>query len=448
MSGLACGDALAERGFHVTVLEGGERLGGMAATFTRGDFRFDMGPHKLYTPQPVPMARVEGLFGAGELLRVPKVSQLFFRDRAFNYPLSMGELLRGIPPSRALAFGGSFLAGRLGPAGNGSYAAFMRRQFGKALYDDVFGPAARKVFGEDEALSSRLGEARFAGKGLGSFVKQALGAGARIDAPRFAYPKLGTGEVPERLARRIAARGGVVRTGAPVSRIETGGAFVSGLVAGGERLAVGPEDAVIYTIPLGLAPDLFGFDEAEVRAAARALRYRILILVYLHLARPRVMENQWTFFPASDVVFNRLSEPRNFSPDMAPPGRTSLVAEVTAPSDLAQGAEPEIVARVIADLARLRLIAEIDVVDSHTQRLEHGYPVWLAGFESARETLLSRVDAVRNVYPLGRQGLYEYVGICDCVDMALKTAEHIASGVPHEGWTYIRRELESYPVVD
>jgi len=40
------------------------------------------------------------------------------------------------------------------------------------------------------------------------------------------------------------------------------------------------------------------------------------------------------------------------------------------------------------------------------------------------------------------------VGILDCIDMAMRTARFILSGVPHEGFTYLRQELQGYPVVD
>ncbi len=165
------------------------------------------------------------------------------------------------------------------------------------------------------------------------------------------------------------------------------------------------------------------------------------------MSKPRVMDNQWMFFPEAEVSFNRLSEPRNFSEAMAPAGKTSLIAEITAPEGdpTSDGAH---VARVVADLVRLGFVREHEIAGAHVERLATGYPVWTVGFEAARETVLVRLDQVRNFYPIGRQGLYQYVGILDCVDMALKTARFILTEAAHEGWSYLRRGLEDYPVVD
>lgn len=450
VSGLAAGELLAREGFHVTVFEATERTGGMAATIERDGFRFDMGPHKLYSPQPEPMAHVRELFPGGEgLLQVPKTSQLHFRGKSFEYPLSIKELLAGIPKDRAAAFAASFLAGRLSGNHGKSYADFMRRQFGRGLYDEVFGPAARKVFGADEQLSARLGEARFRGKSLATFVRQALGRdrARTVDVSGFLYPELGTGEVPARMRRRIEERGGRILTGSRVDALGVVDRHVAWIRAGGERIDVAPADAVIYTAPLADAPALLALPDAARDAAAR-LRYRLLVLVYLVLRRPQVMPNQWMFFPTEDVCFNRLSEPRNFSPAMAPPGMTSLVAEVTGEGDASGAFDAEAGRRVVADLVRIGMVREEEISSMFTERFVQGYPVWLVGFEDHREAVLSAMDLVRNLYPIGRQGLYQYVGILDCIDMALRTARFILSAVPHEGFTYLRQELQGYPVVD
>lgn len=449
VSGLACGELLARQGFGVTVFEASGRLGGMAATFALGDFRFDMGPHKLYSPMVEPMDHVRALFPeTDQLLSVTKVSQLHFQSRAFAYPLSIAELLRGLSMGRAAAYGASFVAARLRRSDRSSYARFMRHQFGGLLYDEVFGPAALKVFGADEELSARLGEARFAGKSFTTFIAQALRPRRRIDAPTFLYPRAGTGEVPARLRQRIEAAGGRVACGSPVTAIECAGSRAVALSSGGERIELGADDLIVYTAPLRHAPALFGIVDDEAHRGAAELRYRGLLLVYVTLRKESVMAPQWVFYPTSEISFNRLSEPRNFSPAMAPPGHTSLVAEVTIDDATPHAEHPRLAERAIADLVALGLVTRAEVIDVHTEYLDTGYPVWLTGFERSREAVFAAIDRLRNVYPLGRQGLYQYVGILDCVDMARRTARFIESGVTHEGWTYLRQELQGYPVID
>ena len=449
VSGLTCGEVLSKEGYTVTVFEGTSRVGGMASTFEHQGHRFDLGPHKLFSPVKAPMDYVRGLFpDSGDLLSVPKTSELWFEGRAFNYPLSITELLGGISKPKAARFAASFVRARLDRRPIQSYADFMRRQFGTALYDAVFAPAARKVFGEAEHLSRRLGEARFRGKNLATFVSRAISPRRRIDAPEFLYPRRGTGEVPARLRSLIESRGGRTLTNRPVTAIHSHDRHVSGIQTEDEVVAVAPEDVVIYTAPLRDVPRMLGLESETAERAAAALPYRLLILVYVLLERPAVMKNQWVFFPQEDVCFNRLSEPINFSPDMVPDGQTSLIAEVTSDDADPGPAAREAERTVVADLVRLGFIQEAEVRSVHSESLVTGYPVWRVGFEQPREELLAELDTIRNIYPLGRQGLYQYVGILDCVDMAQRTAEFILTEAAHEGWTYIRREFEDYPVVD
>ncbi len=49
VTGLTVGYILAKQGIPVQVFESESQAGGMAVTLQRGDFRFDLGPHRFYT---------------------------------------------------------------------------------------------------------------------------------------------------------------------------------------------------------------------------------------------------------------------------------------------------------------------------------------------------------------------------------------------------------------
>ena len=54
-----------------------------------------------------------------------------------------------------------------------------------------------------------------------------------------------------------------------------------------------------------------------------------MIFLFLEIDKPSVTNDHWIYFPAPEVIFNRISEMRNFSPDAAPSGKTSLTLEIT-----------------------------------------------------------------------------------------------------------------------
>ena len=70
---------------------------------------------------------------------------------------------------------------------------------------------------------------------------------------------------------------------------------------------------------------------ADVLAAAAALQFRGMLLIYLVLRTDQFSPVDAYYFPEEDVPISRLSEPKNLSDATEPRGRTVLCASPSNP---------------------------------------------------------------------------------------------------------------------
>ena len=92
-------------------------------------------------------------------------------------------------------------------------------------------------------------------------------------------------------------------------------------------------DTLISTMPLPALIAAMG-DEApaDVRRAARELRHVSVRCVNLGVARPRVTDKHWIYFP-DDTIFHRVFVQGNASPHCNPPGGFGLICEISYSAD-------------------------------------------------------------------------------------------------------------------
>ncbi|MCX7168955.1 MAG: hypothetical protein NTY41_01340, partial [Proteobacteria bacterium] len=113
------------------------------------------------------------------------------------------------------------------------------------------------------------------------------------------------------------------------------------------------------------------------------------------------------------VPFARLHEPTNWSPDMAPAGKTLLVMErFCFQGDAAWNrADAELAADTVAHLERLQLIRRSEVSDSLVLRVAFAYPLFEIGYEQHLQILQAYLGRFANLHIAGRSGGFRYLNI-------------------------------------
>ena len=463
VTGLTVGWQLASAGMDVLLLEGLDHLGGMAVTFKHGDFLLDMGPHKFFSVMEDRMQTARELMGE-EFLTVTKRSRIRLSGHFLNYPIGLLDVMKNLDPFIAVTGGASYLFQLMRNVFDRrpdvSYEDWLVRRFGPKLYQLIFAEYARKIWGEPRTLARELAETRVAVPGLLPLLWHMLFArnrGPTIHAETFNYPRFGSGQFCDRLAELVVENGGVIRYDASVTQLvmtEGSRRVVSIQLEAAETIPVRPKDVVVTTIPVSfLSKIIEPAPPAAVTEAAMQLNTRPLILLYLIINRPSVSNDNWLFFPEAKYIFNRVFEQKNFSPFMCPQDKTVLCLEIVASDqDLWRASDTDLYERAISGLEETGLVNRSQVIEYFTRRLKWAYPVYDQNYRRNTETVLQYLDSTPNLFSVGRQGGFNYIGQIDCLDIGILTAEYILhhwkaqDAAKH--WAEARQRFVNYIVLD
>ncbi len=411
-AGLAAGFYARRKGLDFSIIEAEDRPGGMCRTLSLGDFRFDLGAHRFHDQDTRLTAEMKDLLG--ERLPVIEIgSQIYSEGRLIDFPLSPFNLIRNIGPLSAIRAGFHLIGARLAGRRNAmdDFERFSVYKYGRPIAERFLLNYSEKLWGLPcSRLSLDVSGKRLKGLSLTTFLMEAFASGRiktrHLDGA-FYYPVSGFGEIIDALAEVIGTER--IRTGSRVTRVMHREGRITAVGIDGRGTV--ETDRVISTLPLPVFLSMLDPPcPPEIAALARGLSYRGLILVMLLLNRPSVTRAGTVYFPDPEFPFNRVSEPRNRSPRMAPAGRTSLMAEIPCggkgPSS---GDEPDDPVRtVIEKLAGIGWISETEVIGTHVERLTHAYPVLETGHAMKVGRILKYLESFHNLKLIGRNSLFKY----------------------------------------
>ncbi|MBS2024284.1 MAG: FAD-dependent oxidoreductase [Deltaproteobacteria bacterium] len=443
LGGGACGMSAAMEllrlGLRATVIEREPRVGGLCGTHERDGWRFDLGGHRFITQSRDIDALVRGLL-EGDLLERRRSSVILNGGRRFKYPLELDDVVRNfglVRGARALAsYGVERLRSRLAPLRDRSFRDWVTHRFGGELYGAFFGPYTGKLWGlAPEDISADWAAERISLPSLADVALRLLHVprpGVRTYARRYLYPRLGIGQIFERSAQVIAARGGSVRTGDEVIGLCASAGQVRSVrvrgARGEEELAC---DAVISTISLPVLARMTGPLPASVERSARRLRFRAIRLLNLQLDGPPVSPHTWMYVSEPGYVMSRIQEPLHRSPHMAPAGTTSLMLEIPcdAGDALWSCSDGELYERCLRDLERLGIHGlRTRTRGFFSTFVREGYPIYHLDYVADRDAVLAHVARTQGLVSCGRQGAFRYMFMDSAMQMGLDAARSLAAG--------------------
>jgi protoporphyrinogen oxidase len=417
MAGLAIGYYARQRGQPATIYEAQARSGGLCTTFEHDGFLFDSGAHRFHDKDPAITRDVQRLLG-DDLRVVERPSMIFDSGRLMNFPFHLPDVLRHLGPRALTRSALDMAAARLGgprpdPA---SFADLAVRKYGRTVAERFLLNYSRKLWGLPcDSLSARISGGRLNGLDLRQFLFHTV-FGRRRDRRNadgtFYYPTRGIGMLTDALAQGFGRH--AIRAGAEVRRLCHDNTRIRAVaVEGLGRVAV---DAVASTLPVEKLLAMMDPPPAEgILALARKLTHRDLILVALFLRKESVTNAATVYFPDPRVVFTRVTEPRNRSTAMSPPGHTSLVAEI--PCDSAEplwGADDaDLLGLVREPLEHIGWLRQGEHLGSKVVRLRHAYPVLSLDLENSLGAIRRYLGGFENLTLAGRSGRFEYGWIHD-----------------------------------
>ena len=447
IAGLVSAHELVRRGYSVAILEREPYVGGLARTVEHGPYRFDQGGHRFHSDDPRILAWVDGLMG-DRVLHVTRKSRIAIRGRWVSYPLVLSDALMAFGLFEATRMGASYVKSRIGRRnGAETFEDWVTGRFGRRLFDVYFRPYTEKVWGiRCDEISSRWASERISSASLWRTVYKSvfkLGKTPKSLVSRFRYFRTGIGELSHRLAAEIEESGlGTMALGTTVTGLErTGDGWTvrTANAIGEERSIVARR--LVSTIPITILPRLLpdGAPKERALAAASQLGYRGVVCVMAGVRRPSLSDDTWIYFPEESCIFGRLHEPKNWSKEMVPEGRTSFCLEIFAsPGEPSWSRDDEgLVAECAQTLESFGFLKADEVEWPRVVRVPGAYPVWNVGFERPLAEVRGALAELGDIHPVGRTGNFEYLNIdgvvarvWDLVDRLLVEDGH---GAPDRG---------------
>jgi protoporphyrinogen oxidase len=436
LSGLSTGYVLSNAGFSVKVYERDSVVGGLSKTIDKNGFRFDLGGHRFFTRDEQIDAFVRDLMG-NELLTVQRSSKIYLRNKYFDYPLKPINAMFGLGIPTTVRILTDYIRQTtkrtIRNKETVSLEDWVVSNFGRTMFNIYFKEYSEKVWGIDcSKISATWVAQRIKGLSLATALKNAFfkfsGKDLATLTDSFLYPSLGIGRLSDRLREEIEKSNDVF-TDTIVECVNHSDFRVGSISVRnqGQVLTI-PADECISSIPITkLVSILNPSPPAGILETAAKLRYRDLVIVAIMVDRERVTDQTWIYIPEQKIPFGRIHEPTNWSPAMAPPGKSLLIMEFFSfRGDAVWNMHDDKLADLtVENLVRLGFINKQEVLDSVVVRVPKAYPLFEVGYRKHADDLHEYLGRFSNLHIAGRSGMFRYYNMDVAIRSGIETAEKV-----------------------
>jgi len=453
------------------VIERFNYMGGISRTVQYKGNRMDIGGHRFFSksdrvmnwwlkqlPQEAPGQSEK----EDEVMLVrERKSRIYFLRKFFDYPIQLSKTtLANLGPVRTVRIGFSYLRAMLFPIRKvENLEQFFINRFGRELYLTFFKSYTEKVWGVPcERISAEWGAQRIKGlsirRALAHFLKKSGKSSADIAQKetetslieQFLYPKLGPGQMWEKVAKQVQEMGGEVITDLNVTSMEVKDGqvvAVSGHASdGAERRFTGDYFFSTTSVKELVTAMVAGGSSVpeNVCEVAANLEYRDFIAVGLLVDKLKVCEpggktgklvsDNWIYIQEPDVLIGRLQVFNNWSPFLvADRSKVWLGAEYFCyEGDDLWTRSDESMAKLAADeLAKIDIIERQDVRDTVVVHMAKTYPAYFGAYDRFQE-VRDYVDAISNLFLVGRNGMHKYNNQDHSMLTAMTAVDNIIAG--------------------
>ena len=443
-AGMAAAMELTRAGKSVTVIEKADQVGGLAKTLVYeqpdGTYRTDIGPHRFFSKNKYLYDFIEDLLHE-EWRQVPRLTRFCVDGKFYLYPIRIRNVLSQIGPWKAFRmifdYAWEKLRGFVAPRPQRSFEDYVLSTFGRTLAEFNMIGYTEKIWGlQCREISINWATQRIGGLSVVAALKKALfpkkTSGPKTLVDSFYYPSFGTGCIYEAIRKRIEEAGHPVMTGAEPTTIRWSGKRVEAVdVRTRDGTKAFSLSAVISSVPVPVVMKLFDpAPPADVMDAASHLRFRSQVYLFLTVNKEQLMPDNWIYFPDKNIPFGRISEMKNFSKEMSPPGKTSLMIEYFCfEGDRIWTMEKEkLMEETLPHLERFGFLKKEEITGSHHFRLAHVYPLYDLEYDRHAATVMRWLDSFENFFAIGRPGRFRYTNQDHSLEMGILAAQSVITG--------------------
>lgn len=432
-TGLGAGYRLQELGYDDWVmLEANDYVGGLATSFTKDGFTYDIGGHVMFSHYAYYDELVEKLMG-GDFTELNREAWVWTEDRFIPYPFQNN--IRDLEPETVFECVNGLIRAQRENKPFSNFKEWVDAVFGEGIATHFMIPYNFKVWATPAELMNFvwIGE-RVSVVDVETILRNVLLKEDQVSwGPNntFKYPlRGGTGFLYEGLQKYVEHKLHLETVVASIDSV----AKVVRTTDGREW----PYDVLLNTMPLN---KLIGSMESvpdHVRTAVDGLHWSGSHIVGVGVDRPADSSKNWIYFPETDVPFYRVTYLSNYSPYMTAELDQTLFLTETSQSVHKPEDGSTIVQRVIDGLVKTRLMEESDrekVVTTWLCSPPMSYPVPSVTRDESLGTIQPWLRS-HDIWSRGRFGawLYEIGNMDHSTMQGVDFVNHVLRGEPEQVW--------------
>ena len=472
--------------FHVTVIEKEDFVGGIARTVNHNGNRIDIGGHRFFSKNtevmdlwqnimPVQgepsaddiiLGREKPLSRGGPdpekedrvLLIRSRVSRILYLRKFFDYPITMkAQTFINLGFAKTFSAGFAYIKSQVFKREEVTLEDFMVNRFGTALYGMFFKDYTRKVWGRDPGeISADWGAQRIKGLSLMKavlyilkkpFIRKEINQ-SNVETSLielFSYPKLGPGQLWEKMAEDVRNRGGEILFGSAVAGINVlNGKIDSVLVKTGQQNIEVKADYLISSMAVSeLIASLNCEVPESVKEVALNLPYRDFITVGLLVNKLKiknttkiktvsdVVPDCWIYIQEPDVKVGRVQIFNNWSPYMVKDFKNTVWIGLEyfcgVGDEMWTQNDDDFIKFAVGEAVKIGLIEDGRVLDSIRIKVEKAYPAYFGTYKNF-DSVKNYLNGFENLFCIGRNGQHRYNNMDHSMLTAMEAAKAIISG--------------------
>lgn len=438
--GLYAARVLTQQGVAVTVIDKGERPGGLATSnFNAGNW-YDMGVHMLHAHDKEIFEDICQIMG-NERIEVDLNAKIRWAKGFYRYPLQFQDIIKGIPLPKLFhqisALFATQIKNAVKPWEAKNAEDALIQLYGKPLYRFFFEEFTHRYWGLHPVdISAKFVTSKMPKLTAVDVIKKGLskvGIKSKItttDSPLsqevLHYSSTGAEAMPRCLSNTIQKNGGVVLQNATVEKVITANNEVRGIVYSQDgQLKEMDCEACISTIPINhLVRSLNPACPEEILMASQQLSYKPIVVFGLLVNKPQCIDALYIYY--RNRVFHRVGEPKNAGLVVNPRDHTVLIVELTCDlGDYRWLATEQCKQQIIADLEEEGICTKDEIVEIHVNRCETGYPIFDLNFEKHLGLIEAHLANYTNLQSTGRQGKFTYPNMHSAMRMGHTAASKL-----------------------
>lgn len=422
LAGLAAGYALEGRKSYI-IAEAGNSPGGISSTVKHDGYCFDYSGHLLHLRWPRTTELILSLLG-DNCTEIERKAVIYMRGRYIPFPFQAN--LWALPEQERKECLDGFIKAARSPKSREKtdpskekYTTWSKRIFGSGISKHFMLPYNYKLLRHD------LG--RITTEWCAPFVpvpdKEEIIQGASAESKKkfgyntkFRYPlRGGIGTLAQAFASKLSS----IMYGQRVISVD-----INKRTAVMHNRETGTFTEVqfkniINTSPL---PDFIKMQKAipeEIANFAKKLKIQPIKVLNLGVSKP-VPDIHWAYFPEDEFPFYRAGISGNFSPHIAPQGKSSFYLEFSGPIDFSDIEEKS--AKALVKCGFLQNESQIET--SLWLKIQNGYVIYNEDRAAALPVIQSWLRK-NGIQSIGRYGAWKYSFMEESIKEGLEAAEKL-----------------------